>query len=564
MNKLLNILRNDRIVGMLGMMLLLVICLPYIILGKDAYITIHDNLDGVISNLKLLKDNHALFDQDAILPMMGGIRRSSFGNEWNLTLLPFAFLPCYWANVVNILVVKITAYIGMFLMLRKHLTKELHPVIVMLVSLAFSCAPFYATCCGISAAGIPLLVYAFINLQDNRHLVLSYLLVIYYALGSYLPFSGMFLCAYLFAYGIYLYCKEHMLTKYYVYAFALLCGIYLLTNYHLLLSFFADSSYVSHRTEYSLVQLSSLRDTIDSWWNWMQNSQCHSGFFSAKFCIIIFLISLLIRRTKKMWIAGGVCLSVVILVFAMKCLPFIFPNIHLFQEFQFDRFYFLYPAVCFAMVAVSFENISVRFPSYYRIIGLCLVVVGLCLVAITVQKDDEVRRNWKHIIKPSYVQEPTYRQFFAEDIFDAIGEDIQISDRSSVKVASVAMYPAVAEYNGFYCIDGYMSDYPLSYKHAFRPIIAHELQKDEFLSMYYGTWGNRCYLLSSENGLTFLRRKDCDFSISNFDINVSVLSNLGCQYIFSAVPLPNLKGLSYINSYDFPSSYWRVYVYQIK
>ena len=65
-------------------------------------------------------------------------------------------------------------------------------------------------------------------------------------------------------------------------------------------------------------------------------------------------------------------------------------------------------------------------------------------------------------------------------------------------MVSLGIDPAAALYHGFYSLDGYSNNYPLSYKHRFREVIAPELAKSEYLTDYFDDWGNRCYMFSAE------------------------------------------------------------------
>jgi hypothetical protein len=61
----------------------------------------------------------------------------------------------------------------------------------------------------------------------------------------------------------------------------------------------------------------------------------------------------------------------------------------------------------------------------------------------------------------------------------------------------------------FHTLDGYWSNYPLSHKHAFREIIADELEKSPALKSYFDDWGSRVYLFNSYTG------KKMDFRAGN-------------------------------------------------
>ena len=127
------------------------------------------------------------------------------------------------------------------------------------------------------------------------------------------------------------------------------------------------------------------------------------------------------------------------------------------------------------------------------------------------------------------------------------------------------MYPSVTEYNNFYTLDSYVFNYSIDYKHRFRKVIKGELEKSETLRRYFDEWGSRCYIFSSDLGLKFLFSKTDNVSLSNLELNISELRNLGCDYIFSAVEIKNYKDLklSYVNSYTTDQSYYNIRVYKL-
>lgn len=134
-----------------------------------------------------------------------------------------------------------------------------------------------------------------------------------------------------------------------------------------------------------------------------------------------------------------------------------------------------------------------------------------------------------------------------------------------MKVVSLGMYPAVAEYNQFYTLDSYVYSYPLAYKHQFREVIATELEKSRSLCNSFDKWGSRCYLCSAELGKHWLYDKRNHASVNHLELNTTALKKLGCMYIISAVDIKNNKdiGLSLINSYTSPQSYWNIRVYKL-
>lgn len=262
-----------------------------------------------------------------------------------------------------------------------------------------------------------------------------------------------------------------------------------------------------------------------------------------------------------MWICGALWVIMVVEVVLTKCcLPYFIPQI---QFFQFDRLYFLYPCLCYVMLAISLNNIYEALHASTNA-NLAIIALAMFFMVKTIGHDQELKQNWKQLVNTSYSAEPSFRQFYAENLFDSICADLDIKDRSSVKVASLALYPAIPEYNGYYCIDGYITDYPLSYKHAFRRIICKELAKNQELKGYFDLWGNRCYVFSAQNGKNFMHSKNDTFAITELEIDVDALADLGCQYIISAVSIPSITGLRFIRAYESESSYWKLYLYCVE
>lgn len=559
MNKNLS-LNFEKYALLIGVVVILFFLTPYFLFGENSYILILDNLDSAISRIKIIFDNDALFDEDKVLPVMYGMPRSSFPSAYNVHMLFFMLFPCFWAYVFNTVAIKITAYIGLFLLLDNYLLEGRNKKIVaLLVSLAFAFIPFY-TDYGLSSAGIPLLVYAFLNLKNNKKIVQSYILIIYFALYSSLVLSGLFVCFYLFAYLVYLLIIKAKQIMHYVIGFAVLCIIYLVLNWDLFFSFFISSDYVSHRTEFThetsfvSVVLASLKV--------ITQSQYHAGSFWALPIVVLFPLSLLLKRGEQSFIILITWLTIIVGIFVGKSLPVLFPNIAIFHEFQFDRFYFLYPAVCYIMLAIAVDAICQKRWMGWKVLSYCIISI---LAFLTIKDDKEIRSFCDRAVFHKTIQEPTYRQFFDEGLFDQIAQDLNIKNKSEIKVVALGFHPAILEYNGYHALDAYKANYRLEYKHQFRKVIAGELEKSEDLKKYFDTWGSRCYVFSSELGRNFLCSKMDDIHVNQLDINVDELKYLGCNYIFSAVTIDNYEslGLLYKGSYTTNSSYWNINVYQL-
>jgi hypothetical protein len=136
---------------------------------------------------------------------------------------------------------------------------------------------------------------------------------------------------------------------------------------------------------------------------------------------------------------------------------------------------------------------------------------------------------------------------------------------AAYRVASLGLPPAVAQLNDFYTIDSNQNNYPLSYKHAFRPLIAGELAKSTVLATYFDAWGNRCYLMSAELGRNYLISKKISQQVQHFAFDSGAFQQLGGRYVFSAVRLANPaeSGLRLLGVFDSSESYWQLHIYEI-
>jgi len=154
----------------------------------------------------------------------------------------------------------------------------------------------------------------------------------------------------------------------------------------------------------------------------------------------------------------------------------------------------------------------------------------------------------------------SYKEFFAQDLFDRIKNDISYSDE---KVAALGYHPAVLMYNGFNCIDGHNNMYPLSYIQKFKTLIAPELEVNEKARDYFDHWSVRIYLVNSELGYEQTRDKDPSPVKLNIDMNV-FKNDFDGVYILSRAEISNndALGLDLVKRYYDDESIYTIYLYQ--
>lgn len=544
----------------LGIMVILIICLPYYLLGDKAFITIHDSLDLTVGHLNNITRSGLFFTFAEEVPLMDGVYRMAipFTSPFELKNILYYVCPGYWGFLGGLLIVKICAFGGMFLLSHNYIIKNSLWQCV-LVALLFSIIPFY-TDYGLSSAGIPLLIYSLLNLYEKKRQKTSYLLVLLFALNSSLSLSGLFICFFLALIILYLYFKDNSINTHLLFALCLLSLVYVVTNFEII-SGILNPSGMSNRVE--MINHYTYNDLAMMAYMNLTTGFYHAGSFVAWPIIILFFTTFfLYKKTDHELFVYALSFIILALFIIIGVFSKLIP-LQLFSAFQFNRFYFLYPSLCFILLAKTFDVLNQK---NNRILLTFSIIIS-ALIAVSAN-DLEYKDNFKRLVKGINYEQPSYSQFYDEKLFGIVANDLDIKQDYTTKVVSIGMYPSVAEYNGFYCLDGYLSSYSLDYKHQFRSIIEGELDNSESLRAYFDEWGNRCYVFSAElkdKGNQYLCSKKDDLTIEHLDINTKALKDLGCQYVFSAVDIKNYKelNLDFVNAYTTPDSYWNIRVYRV-
>jgi hypothetical protein len=553
---------------------LLLYALPYLWLGEGAYLTIHDQLDSDFLYLRLLaKSGHALgLDPDAALPnVMSGLPRAALRSGLNLEVLTYLWLPPYWAWLLNFILIHAVGFVGMYALLRRYvLPAPAQGLLRVGVALLFALVPGY-TVHGISVTGQPLLLLAFLNLLNRRASWRDWLVVGLFPFYSFLVWSGLFVGTLLAALGTLVMLRRGVWRAGYVGALALLMAGYALSEWQLI-GAFIGKAYVSHRTEYNYAALLPITAgaSLKTAFNAFVQTQYHAGAFYTVWIMLCCLVHCTVTRscdtTHKTTQKRVLTLLTLVLLICLWHGFYRFPATwagagSLPQAFQFDRFYFVLPLLWLLLLALSLRPFA---PNGWWVRAALLVQFGLMLVA-----NNEWRINATKLVGvENEATYPAYRSFFAEKQFAQISRAVGLAP-AQYRVVSVGIPPAVALYNGFYCLDSYQNNYPLPYKRQFRRVIAAELAKRAPIRTYFDHYGNRCYAFSAELGLSeqeVIVSKHEQKTIQNLQLNTSALRQMGCRYVLAGLPIQNAaaRQLRLMQIFSDSDSYWRVYVYSLE
>ena len=594
----------------LGLLILCIYILPFVILGEDAFIRIYDFLDGKVAHYHTIASLKLIGNLDGYMPVMDGtIPLLAYSPIVPVSVSQWLhyLVPTYWAIILTSFFVKAVAFIGMYILCTNYLIKD-SKLLSFLVSIAFSLIPFYSDY-SLSSAGIPLLIYAIVNLEFHRKIGVSLLLIAFFTANSSLALIGFFVCIIWAGWIIYRLLFYKQFPIYHALGILIMGLIYIYTNMYILFNFLFPSNIISNRVEFNYHisfedALNTLRIVI--------NSHEHAGNFTA--ISILFICFLFIFRywnsnisIRKYVYALVICLTCIVIGHYAKNIPLAF-----FKAFDLQRFFF-FPTLVFILLAKTFSLIKTHNQSNHEIIIVVCAITCCCLFTFTVKlvisfvflsfliaqtlyffdihkvkiflciyisvialystisHDPEISNNTSLLLNKK-ISAPSFKQYYDEDLFYTIKSDLDIPNDYSCKVVTMGMHPSIAEYNRFYTLDSFVYSYSLNYKHTFRKIIAKELEKNEVIKERFDGWGCRCYLFSSElypkqGSIDWAKvyGKNDNTKIHHFEINTDELKRLGCQYIFSAVEICNYKdlNLAYVNSYTMPQSFFNIRVYKL-
>ncbi|MHB0976051.1 MAG: DUF6044 family protein [Candidatus Aquicultorales bacterium] len=562
--------------------------LPKIVLGVDSHAVIFDNLDSSVPHFKILAESGKALSFGGTIPnVMNGLPRASFPSGLNVTVWLYMLLSPFRSYLVNELIIHLLAFLGMYALLKKHVVHEENANwIAAGVSLAFAMLPFYPAY-GLSVAGQPLLLWAFLNIRKTGGKPVDFIVFLLFPLYSSLVLAGVFIIISLTGFVLYDSVKRQRLDWRSLLAIAMMTAGYAIVEFSVIRAFFFDKGFISHREQRNPAFISGSKfEALVKSLELFVKGHVHAQSYHQLILYAAIPLALVtgITKPKARWTRDK---NKVILLAATTCLIALFvgaaiweplsplkSSLFLLKAFQFDRFYWFYPLLWYLLLAFALKVVAtgrkkrVRFGRYVAA-GLLLAQIGFVAYSHP-ERSEDIRRILK-IQDTSPYKAMTWAEFYSEDLFSKIKAFIE-KDPSSYRVISVGMHPAIAQYNGFYTLDNYESNYPLEYKMAFRKIIEKELVKSQRLQQYFDQVGNRAYVFSKEAFWTFaypydelVNTKYKNARINGLAIDSKALKDLGGDFMLSAIKLPRAEesGLKLQKVFEAKSSPWRIYFYEI-
>ncbi|GIN40502.1 putative membrane protein YkoS [Heyndrickxia oleronia] len=551
--------KKEKLILIIAFLLLAIFVSPLFILGEDAHIRVHDNLDSNLAWYKVLAISGQMtgpLNGSISQIINGNLSRNAFGTEFSLIVWLYKLFPTMIAYALSQTITRVVAFIGMYLLLKKHFLYEKGWEIVNVgTALAFAFTPFWPSGM-LSTLGMPLALWAFLNIRKGESLLRNYVVL------TLIPFYSSIVLGFFFfltAMGI-LWLVDVIKGKgwnpRFILSIIYMTCVYFLVEYRLVYSFLFDHV-PNSRDEYFHARLSFWHCIRLTFKNFIFGHH-HVATIHTLVILPVMILAFFLIIVKKLWKQEKMFVSLFILNFALSAwyafwfykgwLP-LTKMFHFMDTFNFARFHFLRPLIIYVLFALSLK-ILFKYGSFRK-----LILEGFVLLQIIVI----VFFNEEILFR----DKPSVKQFFAEEQFSEIKNYINLP-LESYRVASLGLHPAIAQYNGFYTLDTYNNFYPLSYKYQFRKIIEKELAKNKTIRVYFDEWGGRCYMFSSELGKHYMFKKHTKKRVKNLELNTEVFKEMGGRFIFSAVPIDNAinNNLALEKVFESKSSAWKIYLYK--
>lgn len=593
---------------LLAIIIELIYLFPLLFLGENARVTIYDNLDIVIPLNKMLVDSGMMFAaSNTIVPnVMGGLPRFLFGSELNVFAWLFILFKPFTAYLINEVLMHSVALVSMIVLLRHYFVPadtEGRHLIIFTAAILFSLVHFYVGA-GLSVPLLPLALYAFLNIREGDTRLHNWLIVVLTPFYSNLVLVYFF---FLLVMGIFFIIDWIRIRKFnvlFLSALALMSVFFLIVEHHLVYAMFFAEGFVSHRVEFDLSQKNSLLESYrvahEVLLNGLKNMDWRLSSYGMPFLLFAMVLGMLQHRLGLRWsivLIASFSISmlfphgwqyvtgnkwtlpvmlftsififwkhpkercfyggIILLVLASYWYGFWFYEgvnalaeyLPILKQFNFARIAFLLPLLWYLLIALG----SIIIMKRLQWGGILLVVLLLFQMNIML--------NTRHFDFPKDAL--SFKSYFAETLFDEIDYYIG-KPKNTYRIGSLTIEPSVAIYNGFYTIDGYMPNYPLTYKKRFYKVIEKSLQKsDVYDNELFIKWGSKCYLFDGGMlPLLYIKNE----VVTQLDLDYKAYRELGGEYLISSHEINASalgEELKFLKRFDSNETYWSLYLYAV-
>lgn len=520
---------------------------------------IHDNLDSNIPIYKTLRDNHLFFQHDVKAPFLNGVNRDLLVSEIKLQTLVFFLFPTLTAYYICFFLRCILSIIGFSLISVKMLKNDpAHLNIGILCGFLYGILPYFPTV-GISFSALPIV---FVLVFEIYHYPsLKYYILLFFS-TFLLDFAvmGFFVCGYLFLFFAIDSIRGKKLNLSIMLSLLVVSLGFVIADYRLFNAMLFNP--VGTIRAVFKPQYLSFGDSVRLSWTGFVESQYHCDDLHKYVVMpVVLLVTavMAIQKDRRARIMIGllICISFNSLVYGFDNWA---PLKHLIGKvvpalrgFSFARILWLNPFLWYTMFMVA----NCYLINFFRAFSPAVAFFFAFLIVLV--KPAEYNEIHMNLYREKYNNQFTYKEFYAEELFEHIKKDIEYSGEKAV---AFGFHPAVLMFNDIFTLDGYLSNYEYDYKLRFRQLIEPELEQDEYYRAYFDEWGGRAYLLSDQLDHN-PTKTPVDHAVP-LNIDSEVFSELGGVFVFSRAELSNYIDLnfSFVNQYSMAPYPYVIYVYK--
>ncbi len=566
---------------------LLSVSAVYVVFGENSHIAVHDNLDLFVAQFRMLKNTDSFFSHGVDVPFLGGVTRDNLPSELSLYTLLYFLFPSFAAYIIGYLIKVVTAVVSVCLLAKEWYGAEWvqYRPLAALMGLVYGILNVFPAF-GIPFASIPFALYLLLRIY-RKPSAGPYILLFCYPFVSYFSYFGFFILAYLFAGMIWIGIRDKKMPVSLAGALCVLALGYVCFEYRLFYTmlFGGVETIRSTMVEADLTAGEILAQGADVWMHGVFHAQSDHEKLVLWICMAYFIwLNGKYIAGKKIKSMFSDIYNLLMFVLAFNSMIYGVYNWGAFRRlvetllpplkgFQFNRTIFFNPFLWYGAFFIVLQRVysyvlkmekgKMRFLLGRAVYGLLLL--AMAVVLFTPSRYNDLYFTCKNkaleLLKGKETDEMNYREFYSEDLFAWIKEDIGYQGEWS---AAYGFHPAVLEYNGICTLDGYLGFYPQQYKEDFRKIIAPALERVEASRLYYDNWGARAYLYPGTDLSAVSSSKSFTVTDRDLYVDARAFEDLGGVYIFSRFEFGNAQeaGFYLVKAYGREGAPYAVYVYR--
>ena len=593
-------------VGLFLTLTLAVVLAPYFLFGHASVFLVHDHLDSTVAWATVLANESKFFAEpsDVVNGILGGVERRFFAAPSKIYYWFYEVFPPFQAIIAAEVLTRVVAFLGLYALLvdfviKDHASDKAATIMAALVSMWFALLPYWLPS-GAGVSGIPLFFWAALTVRrgqvSRRKLACALAATGLYSVYGFLITSGFFALCFTTTFILRDALVGNWLCAGRLFVFNSLTSVaFLAQNFSLLRAVSSDEKTSRDELVFSTVPLDSFPEIFAE--N-LLNGQYHASpgvewpVFLAV-CVAIGLICMPQLRSKNspvklagfagiFWITAGYLIFTALAFAAFQLEPVqVFTDRLDLSAFNFGRFHWLQPGLwavlffCALMILVvtatpgaspsragdETQTSASRRRGFagkaFRALPFLLVAMQILMTAsdLSAYQSKTAKRH------------ASFETFFDFELFAALKEQLD-QESGTARIGAVGFHPAVAQVNKIATVGGYLAIYPLDTKHAFREIIAGELDKSDRLRSYFDEWGSRAYFLSHDlSDCRFMCWENAAPPKINLDLNMAAFKGFGGTHLVSVSEIENAAALNlefvdvFVND-RFDDDRWRLYLYR--